>query len=171
MTKLNNFEFRDILLEYHFRLNVIKTRIERGEESLLETSQERYINLKWYQFIRDMAFDKEEYLQLIKDKRTLNRKEFLLPEDKRCPGCEDGRPYMIIKYREVLIPGYDDDYGQQDFAVIFGEDVSGGAYNFFSFIEFINHVDYMLEKKFLVDDYDMKSELKELYPELDEEKE
>ena len=166
----NNFGFRDILLEYHLRLARIKLDIDRGDKSLLETSDTRYVNLKWFQYIRDNAFNYDDFIEEIRDKRTLNRKEFRLSKSQRCPGCEDGKPYKAIKYRNVLIPIYDDDYGQQDFAVINGEEISGGCYNFNSHIEFINYVDYMLEKKYLRNEYDMHKEVEELYPEINDDR-
>ena len=152
-------EFKDILAEYCFNLTRIKSDIERGDTSLFNTKDARRINLTWFHYYRDLILKYEDYIEEIRDKRTLNRKEFRLSESQRCPGCDDGKPYKVIKYRNVLIPIYDDDYGQQDFTVIFGKEISGGCYNLYSYLEFINHVDYELEKKYLNNEYDMIKEL------------
>lgn len=159
MEKKITMEFKDILTEYCFKLTIIKRDIDRGDKSSFNTKEARYINLTWFQFVRNDYVDIEQYIQTITDKRTLNRKEFRLPESQRCPGCDDGKPYKVIKYRNVMIPVYDDDYGQQDFTVLFGKEISGGCYNHYSYLEFINYVDYELEKKYLNNEYNIIEEL------------
>lgn len=151
--------FKDDLLEYYFNLTRIKSDIERSVTSQVDSQNSLRINLHWFRYIRNQLLDYDDYIEEIRDKRTLNRKEFRLPESQRCPGCDDGKPYKVIKYRDILIPIYDDDYGQQDFAVVFGKVISGGSYNYYSYIEFINCVDYELEQQYIDDKYDMESEI------------
>lgn len=154
--------FTDILIEYCFNLTRIKSDIDRSTTSQADSRSALRTNLDWFRYLRNQLLDYTDYIEEIGDKRTLNRKEFLLPESKRCPGCDDGKPYKVIKYRNVLIPVYDDDYGQQDFAIVFDKEISGGSYNLYSYIEFINYVDYELQNKFLNDEYDMfKEEISE----------
>lgn len=154
--------FTDILIEYCFNLTRIKSDIERNTTSQVDSQSALRVNLDWFRYIRNQLLDYTDYVEEIGDKKTLNKKEFLLPESKRCPGCDDGKPYKIIKYRNVLIPIYDDDYGQQDFTIIFGKEMSGGSYNLYSYMEFINYVDYELQNRFLNNEYDMfKEEISE----------
>ena len=154
--------FKNDLIEYCFNLTRIKSDIERSLTSQADSQSALRINLDWFRYVRNQLLDYADYVEEIRDQRTLNRKEFRLPESQRCPGCDDGKPYKVIKYRNVLIPIYDDDYGQQDFAVIFGKEISGGCYNYYSYIEFINYVDYELQKRFLNDEYNMfKEEISE----------
>lgn len=154
--------FTDILIEYCFNLTRIKSDIDRSTTSQADSRSALRTNLDWFRYLRNQLLDYTDYIEDISDKRTLNRKEFLLPESKRCPGCDDGKPYKVIKYRNVMIPIYDDDYGQQDFAIVFDKEISGGSYNLYSYIEFINYVDYELQNKFLNDEYDMfKEEISE----------
>ena len=154
--------FTDILIEYCFNLTRIKSDIERNTTSQVDSQSALRINLDWFRYLRNQLLDYTDYIEEISDKRTLNRKEFLLPESKRCPGCDDGKPYKVLKYRNVLIPIYDDDYGQQDFTIIFDKEISGGSYNLYSYIEFINYVDYELQNRFLNNEYDMfKEEISE----------
>ena len=156
--------FGDDLTEYCFNLTRIKFDIDRNEKSQISNQSALRINLDWFRYIRNQLLDYADYIEEIKDKRTLNRKEFRLPESKRCPGCDDGKPYKVIKYRNILIPVYDDDYGQQDFAVVLGKEISGGSYNHCSYLEFINYVDYELQNRFLNNEYDMfKEEISILY--------
>ena len=165
-----NMQFRDVLLHYFSRLCNIKLNIERKYKTLHESSAELYTNLIWFQFVRDRAFRLEEIFEEINDENILNDKAFLLPEDKRYPGCEDGKPYKVIKYRNIYIPIYDDDYGQQDFAIVNGKEISGGCFNLFSYQEFIDAVDCYLQESYLKDEYDMNKELSALFPESEEDK-
>lgn len=150
--------FENDLLEYCFNLTRIKFDIDRNEKSQRDNQSALRINLDWFRYIRNQLLDYTDYIEEISDKRTLNRKEFLLPESKRCPGCDDGKPYKVIKYRKVLIPIYDDDYGQQDFAVVFGKEISGGSYNHYAYMQFIDCVDYELQNRFLNGEYNMFEE-------------
>ena len=161
----DNFGFRHLLLEYYFILSSSQSKFEHKlmDEDTLD--ERLYVNLEWFHYLRSQLFKEEEVFKVIKDRRILNKKMFLLPEKQRCPGCDDGRPFKIIRYRNIDIPVYDDDYGQQDFAVINGEEISGGSYNFFAHEEFMNYVDRMLEKKYLEDDYNMHYEIIKLFPE------
>jgi len=154
--------FKDILIEYYFNLTRIKRDIDKSTTSQVDSESALRTNISWFRYIRDQLLDYDDYIEEIRDKRTLNKKEFRLPESKRCPGCDDGKPYKVLRYRNVLIPIYDDDYGQQDFTVVFDKEISGGCYNFNSYIEFINCVDYELQNMFLNDEYDMfKKEISE----------
>lgn len=161
----SSIEFRDLLLEYHFILMSSKRRAEHVNEDESVLLNRLYVNREWFHYMRRHLFNDEDIFEIITDKRRLGNKRFLLDEKHRCPGCEDGKPFKIIKYRGIDIPVYDDDYGQQDFAVIDGKIVSGGSYNFFADDEFIGYVDIMLEDKYLKNEYDMYAEIKALYPE------
>ena len=165
------FAFRDALLEYYYHLASMRNDMKRDELPEKELSHRRYMNMDWFHWIRQHAFEKTDIYIEIKDKRILNKKEFLLPEDERCPGCDDGKPYRAIKYRDHIIPIYDDDYGQQDFAKVCGQTISGGSYNFLSEWEFMDALDYQLQQDFLNEKYDMHQEITDLFPEWKENKE
>ena len=53
-----------------------------------------------------------------------------------------GDVIKILYYRGKFIPIYNDDYGQQEVAIIDGQEHGAGAYNFFSDGEFMDIVDY-----------------------------
>lgn len=161
----NKYEFRDLLSHYFFNLSRIRYDLDKKELIYDEAKKLLYQNISWMHEIKRYAYSKEDLYEEIKDKRVLNRKEFLLPEDKRCPGCIDGKPFYVIKYRNIMIPVYDDDYGQQDFAIVLGETVSGGSYNFCAAEEFCDCLDRKLEYQYLENKYDMKAEIDALYPE------
>ena len=57
----------------------------------------------------------------------------------------NNKPYGILRYRGQEVPIYTDDYGQQDYMIFRGETVGGGAYNFFSDVEFCNYIDKILD--------------------------
>lgn len=159
------FKFRDLLLEYLFVLGGIQDKLKRGIINNETANTLRYYNLDWLHWTRGRTLEDKEIFTESRDKRKLNNKKFLLPEEKRCPGCDDGKPYRIITYRGIEIPVYDDDYGQQDFAIVLGQEISGGSYNFFSVEEFIDASDRLLEEKFLLGEYDMRKEINDLFPE------
>jgi hypothetical protein len=73
---------------------------------------------------------------------------------------EMGDVIKILHYRNRVIPIYDDDYGQQEVAIIDGQEIGAGTYNFFSTEEFMDAVDlieyYTLVKE--VDSYYGKDE-------------
>ena len=96
--------FTDILIEYCFNLTRIKSDIDRSTTSQVDSQSALRTNLDWFRYLRNQVLDYTDYIEEMNDKRTLNRKEFLLPESKRCPGCDNGKPYKVIKYRNVLIP-------------------------------------------------------------------
>jgi hypothetical protein len=99
----------------------------------------RYANLQWLQDILEEHDDL--YTETAKpdlDEETVAKYD---TQKDKFPLCS------VIRYRDIEIPCYDDDYGQQVFAVIDGNDVSGGAYNFAYPIEFVHAADYFLERK------------------------
>ena len=53
----------------------------------------------------------------------------------------------VILYRDHEIPCYDDDYGQQVFAIYNGQEWAGGAYNFYYELDFCFMLDHILEKE------------------------
>ena len=57
--------------------------------------------------------------------------------------------YSIIKYRDQIIPVYNDDYGQQMYAVFRGRELSGGSYNFNYIDAFLPTVDEMLDRELI----------------------
>ena len=159
MKKLN---FRELLLEYYFILCGTKEQFARNMCSKEEFNARRYVNMEWFHCSREYLPEKAVFSKC-KEKRKLSRKKFLLPEDQRCPGCEDGKPLYILKYRGLDIPVYDDDYGQQEFAYFDGKSISGGCYNFFAEYEFISYIDHYLENKYLEGTYDIHKEIEDLY--------
>jgi len=56
--------------------------------------------------------------------------------------------YGIMEYRGIKVPVYDDDYGQQMFAIYDGSTISGGSYNFFPEHEFVYFIDSKLDLKY-----------------------
>lgn len=155
----NDFNFNDILVEYLIQLAKIKRLKERENLSEETVFQMLLINRCWYHSMRDYACEESDYIEELTNPGAINRVAFLLPVKQRCPGSESGRPYKVLRYRQHLIPVYDDDYGQQDFALIGKEIVSGGAYNFFANTCFVDSLDYSLEKAYMDDKYDFQKEI------------
>lgn len=130
-------KFNDILDFYECNLFNIKQFRERKLYS------EDYIdgmlrqNLKWFRAMASQC--------------SSRYKEVFVGEGEKVEEYrfENQLPFKFIVYRDEKIPVYDDDYGQQDFAVIRGQVVSGGAYNFMSAEEFVYYMDEVLEREFL----------------------
>jgi hypothetical protein len=58
-------------------------------------------------------------------------------------------PSRLISYRGEIIPVFIDDYGQQLFTFIRGEEHTGGSFNLFAEEEFMYEMDLVLEREFL----------------------
>lgn len=63
---------------------------------------------------------------------------------------EDGFHFPLeglLMYRDKVVPFYDDDYGQQVFAVFEGETLPGGSYNPMYLTEFRDQIDSILDNR------------------------
>lgn len=160
---MKKIEFRDLLLQYYTLLTSFKYRLQQNIDSSREFQKRISVNMAWFHYLIEHLDSKDVFKKTF-EKRKLSRKKFLLPEDQRCPGCEDGKPLYILKYRGIDIPVYDDDYGQQEVAYFDGKAISGGCYNFFPEYEFIFYIDRYLEDRYLEGNYDMYKEIISLFP-------
>lgn len=166
---LNKVTFLDVLVEYYHFLDIIKysDQFKKDKSDKQDIIRDRLrINSGWLRFMQHNYFlgkDRKKLYRVYRSDKILNKKCFRLKEDERCVGCEDGKPYKVIKYRNILLPIYIDDYGQQDFTIINDKTICGGAYNLESDLYFISKVDDMLEKQFMNDEYDMRKEILDLY--------
>ena len=70
---------------------------------------------------------------------TDEQKEQYKHPDPQFPLCG------LLEYRGQVVPMYDDDYGQQVFAIFRGRDLVGGAYNMWYCDSFIDEIDYALD--------------------------
>lgn len=130
-------KFNDILGFYEFNLDNIKQFRERKFYSEDYIEGMRRQNFSWFESMATLCPSRYTEV-LVKDGEDV--------EDYR---FENQLPFKFILYRDEKIPVYDDDYGQQDFAVIRGKVVSGGTYNFMSAEEFVYYLDRILEQEFL----------------------
>ena len=130
-------KFEDILDFYECNLFNIKQFKERKfySDDYIEGMLRQ--NLKWFRVMASQCPSRYKEVSVRKGAKV---------EEYR---FENQLPFKFIVYRGEKIPVYDDDYGQQDFAVIRGQVVSGGAYNFMSAEEFVYYMDEVLEREFL----------------------
>ena len=130
-------KFDDILGFYQFNLSNIKVFKERKfySEDYIEGMIRQ--NFSWFEAMAMQCPSRYQEV-LVKDGEDV--------EDYR---FENQLPLKFILYRGEKIPVYDDDYGQQDFAVIRGKVISGGAYNFMAAEDFVYYMDQVLEREFL----------------------
>jgi len=56
-------------------------------------------------------------------------------------------PYAYFRYKKMVWPIYNDDYGQQNYIVVNNHIVGGGAYNFCDILVFIDAIEYFLNKE------------------------
>lgn len=130
-------KFNDILEFYEFNLFNIKKFRKRKlyNEDYIEGMMRQ--NFTWFENLASQYPNRYKEVS-VKNDKNLEKYRF-----------EDQLPFKFVLYRGEKIPVYDDDYGQQDFAVIRGQVVSGGAYNFMSAEEFVYYMDRVLEQEFL----------------------
>ncbi len=135
--------FNAVLDIYKHKMFTTKVRYSRKLLTDEEYKAEWRINHFWLSELK-LYFDNyyKEY-----------RKEDFTPEKwaelQEKYAYKEEKPYALIVYRGVVIPMLADDYGQQDFTVIFGEVRGGGAYNFNAADDFCGMVDYYLEKEYM----------------------
>lgn len=162
MKKDSKFKFWNILGQYYHMLCFNKRDLDLGDITEKEFLTRNYINMEWFHEMIYSMLSLRDYARISRDEKKLRLKKFRLSDKERCPGCDDGKPYKVITYRGFDIPVYNDDYGQQDFAIFMGKCISGGAYNLFSDQEFMSYVDHYLEKLFIDNEYDMHEEITRL---------
>ena len=127
-------KFEDVLAIYESYLFRIRRYKRSGYYSQEYLDGMRIQNLNWF---RDIVLDND----LVGWRRIdVDLSKFIY---------EGQEPLYVIIYRDVLIPIYNDEYGQQVFAVIGGKEFSGGAYNSFPEDYFTYEADKLLEKRFL----------------------
>ena len=131
-------DFKDILITYEMHLDVIKRMKKTGLESTDFILGMARSNFYWFQEMS--AYVEREYEQI--DIDSVNREQYKV---------EGNLPHHLVKYRGEIIAIYSDDYGQQDYAVIRGQEYAGGSYNFMALDEFMYQVDRILLEEFLGD--------------------
>lgn len=127
---------------------------EDGVAWIRYNAQNQYQSLDWcigalkvnFDWFRRISEDERPY-----EHKVVSYKEWSFVERERYKHPELGDVLKFLHYRDRVIPIYDDDYGQQDVAIIDGVIRGAGAYNFFSVEEFMDMVDmneyYALEKE------------------------
>lgn len=108
---------------------------------------------------RDLLFNAEEvcWLDTVSAlKPELPPHDVAFPEelsdaDRRRYDTQKGCAFCgVLRYRGAEVPLYDDDAGQQVFAVLDGETIGGGSFNLFYCDEFERAVDLRLDRAILM---------------------
>lgn len=120
----------DIINFYNNRRASIKARAERQLDSLDESLGRLRENHCWF---TELSLFGNGYEGTVKQPTEEERDQYR--------HAELGEVMYLILYRDIVIPVYDDDPGQQDVALINGKIVSGGAYNFAAAEYFMFYVD------------------------------
>ena len=130
----------DIINFYNYRRANIKDRAARKLDSLDELLGRLRENYYWFAELSrvDLGYEGTINHNLTKEERDQYRH------------AELGEVMYLILYRDMIIPVYDDGPGQQDVALINGEIVSGGAYNFAAdeyFMFWVDNEEYFKDQK------------------------
>ena len=133
--------FKELRRLYLFNLSNIKVRKEREIISEERAFGELRYNFHWYNDILTFFIDRE-YESI----RAVNLGE---NEREQYKHTELGEVSYLLKYLDYCIPVYIDDYGQQEVAVIEGEEIGAGAYNMEAEEFFCYVLDQRFEKQFL----------------------
>lgn len=136
-------DFETLLHLYSYKLYNIVDRHMHGLDSEEDYKGALALNRLWLEDIAD--YIGRDY--------TVRKHDELTQEeiDKYSPLGVEGHYAMdlmyVIDYRGLTIPVFNDDYGQQDIALINGEWCSGGSYNFHPEEVFCSRADYYLEQQ------------------------
>lgn len=136
---LNKF-FSKMLSAHKYQLCSLRSRFEHG----LITKKDLIIAFQttlscWRDFLSELRPYYNYYKVISAIDLTDEQKEQYKHPDPQFPLCG------LLEYRGQVVPMYDDDYGQQVFAVFRGRDIAGGAYNMEYYDSFINEIDYVLD--------------------------
>jgi hypothetical protein len=130
MIKITNQALVDL---YEDRVEWIRYHARNRYQSLDWCIGALRVNFDWF---RRISEDERPY-----EYEVITYKELSFAERGQYRHPELGDVTQILYYRDRVIPIYDDDYGQQDVALIDGVLQGAGAYNFFSLEEFMDMVD------------------------------
>ena len=131
--------YTNMLTAHENRLKSLNARWRRDAITLPELRAAFYIEQRaWQDFVWEMQHHYECGQVVTYDKLTdAQKQEYdIYPNMPLCG---------LLKYREQILPMYDDDPGQQVVAALRGEMISGGAYNLEYCEEFMSRVDYLLD--------------------------
>jgi len=95
----------------------------------------------WRDFLTELRPYYNYYKVISVSDLTDEQKEQYKHPDPQFPLCG------LLEYRGQIVPMYDDDYGQQVFAVFRGRDLIGGSYNTEYCDSFIGEIDYALDRE------------------------
>ena len=131
-------KFNDLLQEYENKLNYVKRMTTSDALSFYHKTKDYWdgylkSSFDWFQQMKMLCEDFNPKV------RTATEKEST--KYRNADGCSSLNG--ILEYRGEIIPVYNDDYGQQKFAVYLGREISGGSYNFCCEYDFCYEIDYL----------------------------
>ncbi len=101
------------------------------------TVEKNSIVWRWSYDHKNIYFDRPEKFFAentpMKDDKLI-RREATLDELRQFTFTENGQiwvPDHVVQFKDIVAPVYVDDYGQQDFIRVDGQDYGAGAYNFY----------------------------------------
>jgi len=132
--------FANMLSAHELRLHNLHERFERG---LLSEEELRIAFATaescWHDFLMELRPHYHYHKVISVADLTDEQKEQYKNPDPQFPLCG------LLEYRGQVVPMYDDDYGQQVFAVFRGRDLVGGTYNLLYCESFMSEIDYALD--------------------------
>jgi hypothetical protein len=132
-------EFKELLEIYKHQLYFIKRHQKLGSYTDDYLMGRRHANFRWFQDMLLFVVNREYEI--------LDATE----EELKAYEHDGDWPSRLISYRGEIIPVFIDDYGQQLFTVIRGEEHSGGSFNIDAEEDFMYQMDAVLEEEFLGD--------------------
>lgn len=132
--------FSNMLSAHEYQLHSLRSRFEHG----LITKEDLIIAFQttqscWRDFLMELRpyYNYDKVISAID--LTDEQKEQYKHPDPQFSLCG------LLDYRGQVVPMYDDDHGQQVFAVFRGRDLAGGTYNMWYCDSFISEIDYALD--------------------------
>ncbi len=140
------YKYEDLLAEYQAKLKYADRMMEKNSLSFFNQKRDFW---EGYKFASNCWFEEnklfcEDFEPRIKEPTPDQADRFGHYLDR-----ENNRKYDlegVLCYREMLIPVYGDDDGQQMFAVYEGHIIAGGSYNAHPEFDFCYQIDQYLDK-------------------------
>ena len=147
--------FTKVLVDYFISCIRIKQKLNRKN---LSKSDEKYLqgqkDQNFYNFERIKDYLKSEELFTRREPTKTEIEKYKIKGEYPVVG--------IFEYRGESSPIYCDDYGQQEFLIYKGKELSGGSFNYLPEYDWMYVIDGYLEKDFFEDNSDEPAEWKKL---------
>lgn len=147
--------FNQLLADYLYNCINFKQKLSRDY-----LSQSDRIFIKGQ--IRQNLYDFQRVRDYLNDDRVFEHRQATKTEIKKYKIEGDYPVVGMFKYREISLPIYFDDYGEQEFLIYRNRELCGGGFEYFPEYYWMSQIDEYLEKDFFESNLDEPAGWKKL---------